>query len=116
MPHQPIYSLRRQPVTKLAPKQIGMFHVKHLKTITPVSGTVSRETDLPSRSPIRQPLRHIHLTARDHLKANATHAFALNDASDECPFSEMKQRLLRPIVDDLRLPRRSWEVPNNRRP
>ncbi len=33
MPHQPIYSFRRQFVAKLSPKQIGMFHVKHPRQI-----------------------------------------------------------------------------------
>ena len=66
MPNQPIYSFPRQLVTKLTPKQIGMFHVKHLKTLTPDSGTVSRETqDLPSPTDpaIPQPFRRIHLKA-----------------------------------------------------
>ena len=34
MPHQPVNRLRRQLTTKLPAKQIRMFHVKHLKTLT----------------------------------------------------------------------------------
>ena len=34
MPHQPVNRLRRQFATKLPEKQIRMFHVKHLKTLT----------------------------------------------------------------------------------
>ncbi len=44
MPYQPIYSFPRQLVTKLALKQIGMFHVKHPGTQTAGISPVSRET------------------------------------------------------------------------